>query len=458
MDEMDKKSRAQEDQEDYPDLDSENTEKKPLDAEEDRMKTFPEISSVFTAWDFVFDVVAIVFFYFDLAAVILLVMSYFTEGLKDYSGLTMMCVIVPNALISVYSMIWYCSDDAIEPVSTVPPIVWKLRIIFHVLLMAPAWRAFESVYFGCISLKIFNCEKYNAYQSYSDMTISLLKLMQAYLGSFPQLVLQLSILAARAGNIEADPIFSDRASPIQAVGSKRFRGPPCAVEDLPKIDFVLISHNHYDHLDYNTVKKLTTRFGTQITWFVPLGLKKWMNDTGCENVYELNWWEKHKTTSNIEIIATPAQHWSKRSINDDNKAYNHSKRQENNLWSSWCVIGSSSRFYFAGDTGYPKENAIFKLIGDQYGPFDLAAIPIGAYEPRWFMQDQHVNPEEAVQIHLDVRARFSVGVHWGTFALANEHYLAPRKDLLIALKEQNIDWSNFFTLKHGESRVIPKQD
>ncbi|KAM4676776.1 N-acyl-phosphatidylethanolamine-hydrolyzing phospholipase D isoform 2-T2 [Discoglossus pictus] len=244
-----------------------------------------------------------------------------------------------------------------------------------------------------------------------------------------------------------DPVFSQRASPIGFLGPKRFRGPPCTVAQLPKIDAVVISHNHYDHLDCNTVYALNERFGTELRWFVPLGLLNWMQSCGCENVIELDWWEQNCVPGHDEVtfVFTPAQHWCKRTPFDDNKV----------LWGSWSVLGPSNRFFFAGDTGYC---AAFEQIGKRFGPFDIAAIPIGAYEPRWFMKSQHVDPEEAVRIHADVRAKKSVGVHWGTFALANEYYLDPPIKLSEALERYGLNQEDFFVLKHGESKDFNMED
>ena len=194
------------------------------------------------------------------------------------------------------------------------------------------------------------------------------------------------------------------------VGPKRYRDVPCSIHDLPcHLDAVLISHNHYDHLDMNTVTLLNARYGVDVRWFVPLGLTSWFESAGCENVVELDWWEESCIPEKLDtsFIFVPAQHWSKRTLADDNKS----------LWGGWVVIGPRHRFYFAGDTGYCPS---FKEIGTMYGPFTASAIPIGAFEPRWFMKYQHVNPEEAVAIHLDVRSDFSLAIHWGTFALANE--------------------------------------
>ncbi|XP_064483466.1 N-acyl-phosphatidylethanolamine-hydrolyzing phospholipase D-like isoform X2 [Ornithodoros turicata] len=240
-----------------------------------------------------------------------------------------------------------------------------------------------------------------------------------------------------------DPILSERASPSQLLGPKRYRQAPCQVDQLPTIHAVLISHNHYDHLDMNTVSQLNARFGESLRWFVPLGLAHWMERMGCDNVVELDWWEENFVPehSDVSFVLTPAQHWCKRTIGDDNKV----------LWGSWCVVGQRHRFFFAGDTGYCD---VFKQVGHMYGPFDVAAIPIGAYEPRWFMKYQHVNPEEAVLIHQDVRSRASLAIHWGTFSLANEYYLDPPVKLRESLDRHNIPPATFFTLKHGESRLL----
>ncbi|XP_056133067.1 N-acyl-phosphatidylethanolamine-hydrolyzing phospholipase D [Lampris incognitus] len=247
--------------------------------------------------------------------------------------------------------------------------------------------------------------------------------------------------------ILTDPIFSQRASPVQFMGPKRYRGPPCTVEQLPRIDAVLISHSHYDHLDAGSVASLNARFGGELRWFVPLGLMDWLVKAGCENVMELDWWEENCVPGHDDItfVCTPAQHWSKRTPLDDNKV----------LWSSWSVLGPDHRFFFAGDTGYCSS---FLEIGRRFGPFDLAAIPIGAYLPRDVMRGQHVDPEEAVQIHQDVQAKKSLAIHWGTFALAYEYYLEPPVRLREALEQKGLKLDSFFTLHHGESRLIASQE
>jgi len=244
--------------------------------------------------------------------------------------------------------------------------------------------------------------------------------------------------------ILTDPIFSDRCSPSQLFGTKRYRPPPCSIEELPKIDIVVISHNHYDHLDLNSVQGLNSRFGKGITWLVPKGVKQWMRSCGVENVYELSWWEEHEYSKDLRIISTPCQHWCKRTLFDDNQA----------LWCSWSIVGATKRFFFAGDTGYPLQYPVFEKIGEKYGPFHLSAIPIGAYDPRWMMQEQHVDPEQAVKIHKDVKSRNSIGIHWGTFKLTNEFYLEPREKLKQALQAEGIPEDRFITLKHGESKIF----
>ncbi|XP_002741607.1 N-acyl-phosphatidylethanolamine-hydrolyzing phospholipase D-like [Saccoglossus kowalevskii] len=244
-------------------------------------------------------------------------------------------------------------------------------------------------------------------------------------------------------SILTDPIFSKRCGPTQFMGPKRFRNPPCTIDELPKIDAVLISHTHFDHLDVNSVKKLNSRFGQSLRWFVPMGLLGWMQSVGCHNVVELDWWQGSclLSDSKVEFVFTPAQHWCRRSAFDLNKV----------LWGSWAVIGPHYKFFFSGDTGYCEA---FQQIGKRYGPFDLAALSIGAYTPQWFMKCQHVNPEEAVQIHQDLRARKSIGIHWGTFALAYEHYLEPPQNLREALEERQLSDDEFFTVKHGETRFL----
>jgi L-ascorbate metabolism protein UlaG (beta-lactamase superfamily) len=242
-------------------------------------------------------------------------------------------------------------------------------------------------------------------------------------------------------NILTDPQFSYRASPVQWAGPQRVVPPGVALEDLPHINIVIISHDHYDSLDTKTIRRLHSRAGGDKTmFFVPLGLKRWLQKLGVINVIEMDWWDEHEFGS-LKIIATPMQHWSKRSPFARN----------NHLWASWIVMSSDFRFYFGGDTGYSPH---FGETGNRYGPFDLAALPIGAYAPRWFMKNHHINPEEAVQAHSDLRARKSVGMHWGTFILTDEPLDEPPRRLKAAMKKQGLSDEDFLVLKHGETIIL----
>ena len=238
-----------------------------------------------------------------------------------------------------------------------------------------------------------------------------------------------------------DPMFSQRASMVQFAGPKRYTAPACRVSELPDINAVVISHNHYDHLDLNTVTKLA-KLQPNIQWFVPAGLRQWLLDNTearGETVRELTWWEEVELEdTGLRFVFTPANHWCKRGLNDDNKV----------LWGSWAVLGPTKRFWFGGDTGYCEA---FKSIGDNYGPFDLAAIPIGAYQPNWFMKYQHVHPGEAVEIHKDIKSRKSLGIHWGTFKLTTENYLEPPALLNTFLNRSGLENDVFVTTDIGSS-------
>jgi N-acyl-phosphatidylethanolamine-hydrolysing phospholipase D len=238
-------------------------------------------------------------------------------------------------------------------------------------------------------------------------------------------------------NILSDPILSERASPVSFAGPKRYTPPALQLHELPDIDFVVISHNHYDHLDRSTVEAL----GNSVQWLVPLGLASWFHELGIERVRELDWWEELRF-GKVTFVATPSQHWSSRGLFDKNET----------LWASWVIMVGDERYWFGGDTGYNPHD--FNEIGQRYGPFDLAVIPIGAYEPRWFMKQMHVNPQEAVKIHQDIRSMFSVPVHWGTFKLSDEAILAPARDLRAARKTFDIEEKYFPILRLGETRKI----
>ena len=248
------------------------------------------------------------------------------------------------------------------------------------------------------------------------------------------------LLRVAGVTVLTDPHLTERASPLSWAGPKRRVPPALTIAQLPHIDAVVISHNHYDHLDRETVEGLNAQAGGPPRFFVPLGLKAWFNDLGIENVVELDWWDR-RDYKGISLHFTPTQHFSARTPFDRNET----------LWGSWVVTTPDFRFYFAGDTGY---SADFKDIGRRLGPFDLAAIPIGAYEPRWFMEGVHVNPAEAVMIHQDLRARRSLGMHWGTFELTDEPMDEPPRKLTGELAAAGISTDTFYLMQHGETRRL----
>lgn len=215
-------------------------------------------------------------------------------------------------------------------------------------------------------------------------------------------------------NILTDPIWSDRASPLPFAGPKRLVPPGIRFENLPPIHAVVISHDHYDHLDEATVRAIARVHHAR--FFVPLGFKPWLLDAGVRDVVELDWWQSSEYRG-LTFVCTPAQHSSGRTLNDQNLR----------LWSSWAVLGASRRLFFAGDTGYWSG---LKEIGTRLGPFDLAAIPIGGYYAWGQRHPNHVNPEEAVQVFEDVHAKLMVPMHWGTFDMNREPVREPPGRLL----------------------------
>ena len=240
-------------------------------------------------------------------------------------------------------------------------------------------------------------------------------------------------------NVLTDPHFTQRASPLNFAGPKRYMAPGMKIDDLPNIDVVTISHSHYDHLDYKSVKLLTEKF-ENILFLVPLGLKKWFESKGIYNVRELDWWDSF-TIEETLITFAPVQHWSARGLFDRNET----------LWGAWHFKNKFHSFIHLGDTGYTDD---FRVIKEKLGPVDLAAIPIGAYEPRWIMEFSHINPEEAVMTFLDLEASKAIGMAWGTFILTDEPVKEPPRELLKELKKSNISNEDFFILKHGESYLI----
>ena len=253
-------------------------------------------------------------------------------------------------------------------------------------------------------------------------------------------------------NVLTDPMFSERTSPLAFIGPKRHAPPGVALADLPHIDAVLISHNHFDHLDTASVRALNAQSGGPPLFVVPLGLKAWLADQGIVNAVELDWWQA-RALGPIEIVLTPLQHWSGRGLGD----------RLATLWGGYALFAPEFQVFFAGDTAYSKDFADIRAhFADRQAAragrgFDLALIPIGAYEPRWFMRAQHADPAEAVQIHLDVGAQRSVGIHWGTFELTDEALDQPPIDLAEARRARSLDESAFQVMAIGETRTFPRR-
>jgi L-ascorbate metabolism protein UlaG (beta-lactamase superfamily) len=237
-------------------------------------------------------------------------------------------------------------------------------------------------------------------------------------------------------NLLTDPQWSDRASPVGFMGPRRVTPPGLRMEDLPPIHLVLISHDHYDHLDAPTVQRLHALHRPR--FLVPLGLRAWFESLGITDVEELDWWES-RTVGGLTLTCVPAQHFGSRTLWDYNRR----------LWSGWTVAGRDRRLYFAGDSGYYD---LFREIGRRLGPFDLAAISIGAYLPAAIMQQTHTTPEESLRVFEDVGARRFVAIHWGTFDLAEEPIEEPPERLLSEARRVGIDPDRIWVLKHGESR------
>jgi L-ascorbate metabolism protein UlaG (beta-lactamase superfamily) len=243
------------------------------------------------------------------------------------------------------------------------------------------------------------------------------------------------LIQTAAGNILTDPMFSERASPVQFAGPRRARAPAVRFEDLPAIHVVLLSHNHYDHCDRGTLAAIARRW--QAVVVTPIGNRAIVASTGVRRIVELDWWEE-TTEAPMPIAVGPAQHFSARTPFDRNRA----------LWGSFAIRAAGRLIFFAGDSGYGPH---FAAVRARLGPPDLALLPIGAYEPRWFMKDIHMNPEEAVQAHLALGAARSIGMHFGTFQLTLEGIDDPVSELDAARRRLDVDRERFDTLDFGAS-------
>lgn len=234
-------------------------------------------------------------------------------------------------------------------------------------------------------------------------------------------------------NVLTDPVYSKRVSPFSFAGPARWRDPAIAFDDLPKIDVVIISHNHYDHLDLDTLEKLKQAHDP--LFIVPLGNSPLLEGIGITNIEELDWWQASSLPGGHVIHAVPAQHWSSRSATDRRRA----------LWSGFVLETQAGNVVFAGDTGYARH---FSLIAEKFPNPRLSLIPIGAYAPRWFMADQHMDPAQALQAHKDLGSEYSLGMHFGTFELTDEPPQEPSELLGQLAAEQRI--TNFDSPVHGQ--------
>ena len=246
------------------------------------------------------------------------------------------------------------------------------------------------------------------------------------------------LIQTPAGNILTDPIYSDRASPVSFAGPRRVRRPAIDFDELPPIALVLLSHNHYDHCDRRTLRAVERRWHPVVVTALANG--RLLRSFGMGQIEELDWWQT-STRAPISVTATPAQHFSARTPFDRNRA----------LWCGFMLTIGGTRLFFAGDSGYGEH---FSQIGARLGAPALALLPIGAYEPRWFMKDIHMNPDEAVQAHLDLGAVRSLGMHLGTFQLTLEGIDAPVTALRDALRERRVLGEHFRAPEFGESIVF----
>ena len=239
-------------------------------------------------------------------------------------------------------------------------------------------------------------------------------------------------------NILTDPIYSHRCSPVPFVGPARVHKPSIPFEYLPKIDMVLISHDHYDHLDLNTISRLTSRDNPKIY----MGLEVSKHLRARNNVTELDWWESACIDKNFNLAFTKVQHLSGRSITD----------QFSTLWGGFVLEINHKKIYFGGDSGYADH---YQETFEQFGPMDLSFLPIGAYAPRNNMANAHMDPCQAIQAHIDLRSQQSIGMHYGTFQLTEEKREEPQLLLEEEKKKASISTEEFITLKLGKPFLIP---
>jgi L-ascorbate metabolism protein UlaG (beta-lactamase superfamily) len=237
-----------------------------------------------------------------------------------------------------------------------------------------------------------------------------------------------------------DPMFSDRASPVTWAGPRRVHPPGILLSALPRIDAVLLSHDHYDHCDLPSLRALALT--SEPLFLAPLRNEDLLSVAGAKRIRELDWWESHSLNAEVSVTCTPSKHWSNRL----GRPRNH------RLWGGFYLRFGSKSIWFVGDSGYDAE--IFESVRKRCGSPDLALVPIGAYEPRWFMAPMHMNPAEAVQLHREVGARRSIGMHWGTFQLTDEGRDEPVEALAVARSAAGLGAEEFRVMAPGESLVV----
>lgn len=240
------------------------------------------------------------------------------------------------------------------------------------------------------------------------------------------------LIQAYGTNILTDPIWGDRAGPFNLIGPERKRPPGIMFKNIPDIDLILLSHNHYDHLDLPTLKKLNEKYRPEI--ISPLGMSRFLLSHGILTAADMDWWDENSINDKITIACVPAQHFSGRGMFDRDKT----------LWAGYVIKTTGGNIYFAGDTGYGN---FFKDIKKRYSPINIAILPIGAYKPEWFMSPIHLSPSDAVHAHMDLSAKLSIACHYGTFPLADDGMTQPEEDLMKAKKEMDVN--NFILLDEG---------
>lgn len=241
-------------------------------------------------------------------------------------------------------------------------------------------------------------------------------------------------------NILTDPVWGQRVSPFSFLGPKRFQDPGLSLDELPPIDLILVSHNHYDHLDIYSLRLLAERFPLAKV-LSGLGNGELIRECGFTDVQEIDWWQAVPINAQLTVHSVPVQHWSSRTSRDTNRS----------LWMGFVLDSAEGPVLFPGDTGLGRE---FGLMRARFGPFRFATLPIGAYAPRWFMRDNHMNPDDAVQALLTLEAKTAMAIHFGTFNLTDEGQFTPPVDLAKALTAREVDAQRFRVPVAGEQWSI----